>query len=238
VNFKTKYEAVRQRLVGSNAQFKNVELLSYHLPKTAGTSLYLSLEEAYGAERIKRVYEPKDHQPLTSGEPFWVSSSTRVLHGHFRPHPMHVIQFPNAKRIIWVRDPIERCWSLLRHWLKLENGKRYQIFKAKHIKTGNETPEELFDCLVNDPEFVSLRLIYQTFMQNVEANHFHFVGKAEDFDNELKRLSDIVGKDLKSHAANVNQINKDLPFKKADYFSHFESDYRFLEDRFDIVFTL
>ena len=233
-----RYEALRQQLVSANAQFPSVELLSYHLPKTAGTSLYLALEEAYGVSHIKRVYEPRDHEPLTNGLPFWVTKESLVLHGHFRPHPNHIRQFPNAKRIIWVRDPIERCWSLLRHWLRLQNGKRYEIFKEKYIKTGEETPEELFDKLVKDPDFSDIRLMYQSFMKNVSVQHFHFVGQAEFFNSELERLGQLLGKELKSREANVNTNHKTMPFNPKDYYSLFESDYEFLEASFGISYKV
>ena len=233
-----RYEVLRQQLVRPNAQFPLVELLSYHLPKTAGTSLYLALEEAYGVSQIKRIYEPKDHEPLTKGSPYWVNNKSIVLHGHFRPHPNHVKQFPNAKRIIWVRDPIERCWSLLRHWLKLKNGKRYEVFKQRHILTGNESPEALFNALVHDPDFADIRLMYQSFMQNVRADHFHFVGRAELFDSELERLREVLGKTLISREANVNTMNKTMPFDPKDYFHLFESDYQFLKENFGIDYEI
>lgn len=232
-----RYENLRQLLVHKSATFPNVKLLSYHLPKTAGTSIYLALEEAYGLPHVKRIYDPKDHEPLTAGKPFWVNANTKVLHGHFRPHPNHVFQFPNAKRIIWVRDPIERCWSLLRHWLRLEQGKRYALFKERYMLTGNETPKALFDCLVHDEDFKDIRLMYQSFMGNVAATHFDFVGRAEHFDVELERLRMILKKPLLRKEANVNTNDKNLPFNPKEYLDLFASDYKYLEDNFGINYT-
>ena len=233
-----RYETLRQHLVGKNATFPNVKLLSYHLPKTAGTSLYLALEEAYGLPHVKRIYDPKDHEPLTAGKPFWVNKTTHVLHGHFRPHPNHIFQFPNAKRIIWVRDPITRCWSLLRHWLRLQHGKRYERFKEKYIHTGKETPEALFDFLVHDEEFSDIRLMYQSFMKNVQGNHFDFVGQAEHFNAELERLSTLLQKPLHHKKANVNEHHKTMPFNPAHYYPLFASDYTFLKTTFGIDYSI
>lgn len=236
IKFYNKYEALRQRLVRPNAVFKGVELLSYHVPKTAGTSLYLALEDAYGAEKIKRVYHPAEAKTMSMGAPFWVWPSTDVIHGHIRPHAMHKAQFPNAKRIIWVRDPVLRCYSFVRHWMKMRTGSQYLAFEAKHIKTGSETAIDLFEKLINDPEFDHVRLFYQHFFQGVSAGHFTFIGVSERFEEELKRLEIVLQKPLNLHVANTNIPEKTHEFNAEMYREHFASEYAYLRDVFGIAY--
>jgi len=233
-----KYTSFRQALVLPSTQFKNVDLISYHLPKTAGTSLYLALEEAYGINRIKRVYDTEALQRLTQGNALWVPRKTLVLHGHFRPHANHLKQYPHARRMVWVRDPIERCWSLLRHWLRLENGPIYARFKAKHMPIAHNSAEELFDLLVNDPEFSHITNFYQSFFQHMAPGHFNFIAKAEEFDDELNRLSAFLYKPLKPHLANQNPKDAHLPFSKEKYASIFKNEYAFLSEKFSITYPL
>lgn len=233
-----KYANIRQALLLPNATFKNVTFLSYHLPKTAGTSLYLGLEEVYGAERVKRVYDTTSVQLLTNGKALWVPGHTHVLHGHFRPHINHIKQYPKAKRMVWVRDPIERCWSLLRHWLRMENGPIYARFKAKHMAGEPKTSAALFDLLVHDAEFAYIKNFYQSFFQNMAPNHFHFVAKAEEFDNEVTRLSKFLDKPFKARLANQNTKEAALPFSKSKYAENFRSEYEFLAQQFKIIYSI
>jgi hypothetical protein len=235
---KTQYTALRQALTPATAQFPNVELLSYHIPKTAGTSLYFILEDVYGAGQIKRVYDAEAAKRLTRGNPLWVPNKTLVLHGHFEPNPNHTKQYPNAKRIIWVRDPIERTWSFLRHWLKTEDDPLYETFKAKHIVGNAYDAPELFDKLVRDDDFKYIRRFYQIFLRKVAPNHFDFIAKMEDFDTELPRLSSVLGQPLCERTENKNPVDAELPFPKSKYAHIFRSEYDFLAKTYNIHYPI
>lgn len=235
---KSTYIAFRQALTPASAQFPQVVLLSYHIPKTAGTSLYFILEDVYGAQHITRVYDAHSATRLTRGKPLWVPNKSMVLHGHFEPNPNHVTQYPNAKRIIWVRDPIERAWSYLRHWLKTEDDPLYERFKAKHIAGNDYNAVELFDRLVTDDDFKNIRRFYQIFLRKVTLGHFDFIAKMEDFETELPRLSNILSKPLHARFENKNQTDATLPFPKSKYAQIFKSDYDFLAESFNIRYPI
>ena len=235
---KSTYIAFRQALTPANAQFPNVELLSYHVPKTAGTSLYFALEDVYGAGQIKRVYDADSAKRLTRGTPLWVTSKTLVVHGHFEPNTNHVTQYPNAKRIIWVRDPIERTWSFLRHWLKTEDDPLYETFKAKHIIGNDYNAVELFDKLVTDDDFKNIRRYYQIFLRKVAPSHFDFIAKMEDFETELPRLSDVIGQPLGARTENKNSTDAALPFPKSKYAHLFKNEYDFLAQTYNIHYPI
>ena len=215
----------------------NVELVSHHLPKTAGTSLFHALEAAYGPERVLGVYDPAASATLTSGDPLPVDPAIRVLHGHFRPHTNHREQFPAALRIIWVRDPIDRCWSLLRQWMKYRHGAAYERFAARHPVDGADLPT-LFDRLVRDPDFDGVVNIYGAYLAACDPTELDFVGRSEALGDEITRLGKLLGVELGEFRENVNTDHRELPFDRAAYAPFFERDYAFLADRLGQVYDV
>ena len=205
----------------------NVALVSHHLPKTAGTSLFRSLEAAYGAAHVAGIYEPAESALLSGGAEIEVDASIRVLHGHFRPHSNHAVQFPNARRIIWVRDPIERCWSLLRQWMKYRHGAAYERFAARH-PVDDAPMSDLFDRLVRDPEFADVVNIYATYLAACDASELDFVGRTEELASEIVRLGDLLDTELTVFHENVNVEKQSLPVERATYAPFFAADYAFL----------
>jgi hypothetical protein len=230
------YARLRQLFVHEGSQFNQVEILSYHLPKTAGTAFYMVLEHAFGQAHIRRIYDQEERLPLNAGMPRWSYPGIKVLHGHFRPHVNHIHQYPKAKRIVWLRDPIERCWSLLNHWLRVENGPIYARFKEKHRKDLDTPATELFDRLAKDVEFAQTTHFYVDFFQGQDKTFFHFIGNQAHFTTEIQRLADFLNMELSTFETNTNPIGRKLPFNKAQYLPYFESEYAFLQHKFDIDF--
>ena len=213
----------------------NVELVSHHLPKTAGTSLFRALEAAYGPDRVLGIYDPVSSATLTKGEPLVTDPAVRVVHGHFRPHTNHRAQFPVARRIIWVRDPIERCWSLLRQWMTYRHGAAYDRFAARHLHDGADLAT-LFDRLVRDPEFDGVVNLYRAYLSACDPADLDFVGRAEDLGSELPRLGALLGVELGEFRENINTDQRELPFERSAYARFFEADYAFLADRLGQVY--
>lgn len=219
----------------------NVELVSHHLPKTAGTSLFRSLEAAYGAEQVLGIYDPADSAALTSGSPLAIDDAIRVVHGHFRPHSRHAVQFPNARRIIWVRDPVDRCWSLLRQWMKYRHGAAFERFAARHLRDDAEETEgtdliTLFDRLVRDPEFDAVVNVYRSYLAACDPSELDFVGRTEDLSVEIVRLGKLLGVDLGEFRENVDSDRRELPFDRSRYATFFEPDYTFLAEQLGQVY--
>ncbi len=213
----------------------NVELVSHHLPKTAGTSLFHALEAAYGPQDVLGVYDPAASATLTNGEPLPIDARIRVVHGHFRPHTNHAAQFPAARRIIWVRDPIDRCWSLLRQWMKYRHGAAYERFAARHLHDDADLPT-LFDRLVRDPDFDVVVNIYAAYLSACDPAELDFVGRSEQLGSELTRLGALLGVELGEFRENVNTEQRELPFDRATYAPFFERDYTFLAMRLGQVY--
>lgn len=95
---------------GATGARPNVEILSIHVPKTAGITF---------SEYLKRVYGPEsvlvDNRGFDEPE---VGPRIRVLHGHF-PYSKWGTRFPSARTIIWLRDPLRRLASHYFYWMTL-----------------------------------------------------------------------------------------------------------------------
>jgi hypothetical protein len=176
------------------------------------------------------VYDPEASAMLTNGEPFPIDPAIRVAHGHFRPHSNHASQFPGARRIIWVRDPIDRCWSLLRQWMRYRHGAAFERFAARHMHDDADLPT-LFDRLVRDPDFDGVVNIYASYLSACDPVELDFVGRSEDLGNELVRLGELLGVELGEFRENVDTDHRALPFDRATYAPSFARDYAFLADR-------
>lgn len=90
-----------------------VELISVHVPKTAGTTFSTVLNQVYGEENIYL-----DYMGTRPGK-YGLSKlppEIRVVHGHFLPFKYDHL-YPQAKKIIWVRNPIYLVISLYFYWL-------------------------------------------------------------------------------------------------------------------------
>lgn len=227
------YFKYKQRKARAQDQFLNVEVLSHHIPKTAGTSFYKSLVNAYGKSKVLGVYDRDLCISLIREEPIWVPSDKTVLHGHFPARELQNKQFPNAKRVVWLRDPIERAWSNLNHWLAFKSGDKYLPFKKKYIDGSKRTPEELFECLVNDSEFRDIIEVYKIAFKAIKPEAFDFIGRTENYNKDLERLGDLLGKRFTPENENTNNMARVLPFQKKEFYNAFESEYEFLRKWYD-----
>ncbi|MGB3545450.1 MAG: hypothetical protein WBA17_00635, partial [Saprospiraceae bacterium] len=98
---------------------KPLELLSVHIPKTAGTSFRHTLREVYGEQAVIRLDIPLagrgktvriNEIEYTGGH---LPVGTTVAHGHFSP-ALFREKFPDAPEvplITWLRDPVDRVIS-------------------------------------------------------------------------------------------------------------------------------
>ncbi|NVK56712.1 MAG: hypothetical protein HWE26_13985 [Alteromonadaceae bacterium] len=206
---------------------KQVKWVSYHIPKTAGTSFRLSLESAYGARRVFGVYADSGAKEMSRAEQIWLPRSATVLHGHFKALPKHGVLFPNAKRLVWLRDPIQRSWSLLNHTLDISNNDNvYGFIKNKFIDKGISDREEIFLSLLSDKESKKFFHAYSLFFKTVGKDFFHFVGNSNDYDDELKRLSNLMGIRLTQNYLNESKVKRKAPEVPRALHKYFDDEYK------------
>jgi Sulfotransferase domain len=82
----------------------SVELISVHLPKTAGSTFgKVILPQIHPQNQILYDY---DNFPINILiEQGKLRTETRVIHGHF-PDQKYREYYPNTKMVIWLRNPI------------------------------------------------------------------------------------------------------------------------------------
>lgn len=215
---------VRRRML-TNAE--KVEWVSYHIPKTAGTSFRSALQNAFEEREFFAVYEFSGANELSRGEPIWLPASTKVIHGHFRPHALHRQLFPNGKRITWVRDPIKRAWSLLNHTLDVQNNDNvYQFIKTNFLDQGITDREELFRAMIKHKKSAKFLNIYTRDYKSFNKKFFFFVGSTEHYDEDLDRLAELMQRPLPRQQLNSSQNKQPAPELSDKERAYFSEEYR------------
>jgi len=166
-----------------------IEIISIHIPKTAGTSFYHLLQQEYGRS-LSISYRRKDVVAvLTDGE---IPTTTlpigcRVLHGHFyysEVQPIH--QQQRAKLICWLRDPVERVIS------------NYHFFRAGLIDPDrnpavyDQNKHRIQETLLTFAARPENRNRIATFLAGMPIDDFYFVGRVEHFAADVKKLGQLL----------------------------------------------
>ncbi|MFZ8169796.1 hypothetical protein ACO1HB_13255 [Alteromonas macleodii] len=181
----------------------NVSVLSHHIPKTAGSSLRVAFEQALGARNVYGIYANTGADTMSKGDEIWLPSKAKVLHGHFKPHINHTTIFPNAIRTVWVRDPLERIWSLVGHLLALrEKHPHYILLKSMLPKASLKSQENIVEDLVLNNTIEAFTNTYSRFFDSVPIDEFRFVGSKHRYEEGLKQLSDLTEIQLETMQVN------------------------------------
>lgn len=183
-----RYQRWRER-----QQEAELELISIHIPKTAGTSFRNTLKSVYGNEAVVRLdielekpevrvnEQPYDQRQL----PPW----TRVAHGHFA-YPLLQKHFDLPQRdiplITWLRDPVERVISNYYYLSKRLAEELDEPSKGLNILLKME--RQLMEY-ARDP--LSCNRMSR-FLQGVPLEQFQFVGIQDHYSEDLKHLSKIL----------------------------------------------
>jgi len=167
---------------GEDAEL-NIELVSVHFPKAAGTTLANLLRSVYG-ESLHLDYGHPPHDPRER-EPIERYPNVRAVHGHFHADRYH--EFPNARRICFLREPVDNLISIYFFWKAMP-------------PSGYEAHERLLREQPGIVEFSTYpevrRLASQSYFGGVDMAAFDLVGFYEDRERGLQRLSQILGVEL------------------------------------------
>lgn len=155
-----------------------IELISVHIPKTAGTAFRHVLTDVYGLNGVLGDYPPNQiHQPEKS-----IDKSIKVIHGHFEPSKYRGY-CPAAKRIVWLRHPLFRLIS--------------EYFFAKTIKDRNNVIHaQLLDGNLSILEFAKIPQMKNFLSQKIKGMQlaqFDFVGIQEFYREDLIDLKNMMG---------------------------------------------
>ena len=182
----------------------NLELLSIHIPKTAGTSFYKALESVYGRDALLRLDFSIGKK---QGLPAMIATNNtdqslldkiasegkldrgiRVVHGHFRyEHFAYMFEMePNTRVISWVRDPIERIVSSYNYRHSILEKEAGRTSRAQRL--GNSPMRDLMQWANEPGNFRA----YTNYLRGRELADYDFLGIMEHYEEELRRLARIL----------------------------------------------
>ncbi len=166
------------------------ELISLHIPKTAGTSFRNILKSVYGEEQVVR-FDINEKGEVRLNEEIYsknILPSVKVIHGHFIYNTLtEKFALPeNFKIITWVRDPVKRVIS---NYFYLESRLRQILDEEnKNLNILSKLQRSLIEYARADLN----RNRQAKFLNGRPLKSFDFVGIQEFFDMEVSRLSNVL----------------------------------------------
>ncbi len=166
----------------------NLRLLSMHIPKTAGTSFYQILQQAYGRNGVMRLdYRPALGQFIVKGKSYNsknLPARVCALHGHlnYKVISAYLELNEEIKIITWLRNPIERVISNYYYLLERLDD-RFKV-DPLHPYTLDRMTKSLLEFAKSNQE--KNRLF--KYFRGTDLGSFYFVGIIENFDEDIMEL--------------------------------------------------
>lgn len=169
-----------------------LELISIHIPKTAGTSFRNTLIGVYGEKGVVRLDIELQRQDVRLNEHLYserqLPAGTRVVHGHFS-YPLFRQHFdaPASLPVItWLRDPVERVIS---NYFYLSKRLKEELDEErKGLNILNKMQRSLLEYASFEPAQNRM----SKFLRGMDLTDFLFVGIQEDYDASLQRLAGLL----------------------------------------------
>lgn len=181
------------------------ELISIHIPKTAGSSFHAVLKSHYGWQ-LKHIQHSADIKTWSTGQPYRSNKPlVKAVHGHIRPHQNWKIYYPKAKWVCWLRNPAQRTWSAYHH-----------LQRTQHLGDRNQTLfrqlQPNFETFLTHPEFTPVTQIYSRFLGSFQPQDFAFIGRTAHFEADLQAFGQLIGaKSLQTQRINVGEKAAVIP---------------------------
>jgi len=177
------------------------EIISLHIPKTAGTSFRNILKSVYGDDQVVR-FDINEQGIKMNEQPYALKHlpEVRVIHGHFTmPSLKENFTLPeNYKLITWLRDPVKRVVS---NFYYLEDRLTEILKEKRELNILNNMPRSLIDYA--RLEFNRNKL--SKFLSGTSLSDFDFIGLTESFSEDIKRLEKILGWDRQAETLHQNK---------------------------------
>ncbi len=165
------------------SEYAQIEIISVHVPKTAGTTFRNVLEQVYGKQGVILDY-PGEHRKRFRNQLQARKDKIKVIHGHF-DIKKYEKDFPQAKKIAWIRHPIHRLISHYFFWLKMPIN---QIRESSH--------KLLVEKQIGILEFSGLpdiKNLTVRFLNNRKIHDFYFIGIQEYFYEDILEIKERLG---------------------------------------------
>ena len=168
-------------------------IISVHIPKTAGTSFSLSLNQrfgrAYRSDYMDRLFTTEtslDRKSKSMAKALEMRpeefEGIQCVHGHFLAFKYRFLaeQMP-CSFITWLRDPIDRLLSHYYYWVEAYDPAYAQGHHKRFMEEG-WTLEKF--CLADE-----FRNIQSQFLWSTPMSSFDFVGITEHYAEDFSRFS-------------------------------------------------
>ncbi|MBP6184540.1 MAG: sulfotransferase family 2 domain-containing protein [Saprospiraceae bacterium] len=163
-----------------------IELISIHIPKTAGTSFYKVLSDVYRLD-LSPGYRRMDLQDIMDPDgqiELKHLTGFRVVHGHFRYAEIRSLHTStNARIITWLRHPADRVISNYRFFIDrlAHPGINPEVSRINQHRRNERLME-----YARLPENRN-RMAY--FLEGLNIDDIYFCGLQEYFEHDLTRLA-------------------------------------------------
>ena len=186
----------------------NMDLISLHVPKCAGSSLRDALVCAYGQDRVffdnaDRLLDPMSPINIDRDAFLHKFASDRdsllngkcVVHGHFWMRKYHRL---NALRVTILRHPVDRLISHYLFW--------------NHLPPHGHTLHDQFlaekPSLTDFARMSCFRHFYsQVLFLDVDMSKFNLIGSIERMPETIARLENLTGRKLRLQKSNENRCD-------------------------------
>jgi hypothetical protein len=158
-----------------------LELLSIHIPKTAGRSFYEVLSQVYGSALDERQSR-KDFLPdvLRKHLDDNLPGKIRVIHGHLTVSQIDKVREKFQPKVVtWIRNPVDRVIS-------------NYYFLMKRIREGNVAQKQIKKRDFSLIQYASQppRLNRMTeILKGMDIEDFFFIGIFEQFEKDIQELA-------------------------------------------------
>lgn len=150
-----------------------VELVSIHIPKTAGSSFFQVLKKVYGKEAVFKINTMGDG--LKDEIPVGIS----VIHGHIRIEELtRILEKYRPKLITWFREPVDRVIS-------------NYYFSMQRIREGKARPEKIHTRNYTLLQYAGMeenRNRANWFIGGQSLEEFFFIGMYESIEEDMSSL--------------------------------------------------
>lgn len=167
-----------------------IELLSIHIPKTAGTSFHDILVQVYG-EAVSASLKRRDvlaNERDSPGGRLRFDTGLRVIHGHFKFREIAHLRVPGETRLIcWLRHPVLRVVS---NWHFFQDGLRHPQRNPEQFRQNAHRQGESLLTYAREEEN---RNRISDFLAGATLEDFFFIGIQEHFEEDIQRLGGMLG---------------------------------------------
>lgn len=189
-----------------------IDLISIHIPRTAGTSFYQILQQVYG-EHLSISLRRKDIAMMNNGglSKSDLPSGLKAIHGHLYYAEAKTIHLENNSKIIcWLREPAARVMSNYRFFINgLHN-------PQKNLAVYQLNKHRIEESLIEYARLEENCNRMSKFLDGIALEDLFFFGTLESFQDDVRTLSNALSwpeiniphlNSVPNNKANKKQVN-------------------------------